>query len=342
MLIVQKYHSIHEIEPEFIPSVELLLQEEIPHFESLIKKHDEAPVGHVFTYFLFFGPTQNTPVGFAQLSLKPLPWEELLPWYQKLKFWNKDHLHWKQVSWGVSEGCAGLCVFDQRFSRSGKEKVQELIKEYEQRQDILAEEIFCLKGLQDFCPELGGEIKSSKEFYVLEPLTKAFKTYQDYTASLVPEVQKIIKESWRELHRNGEIQLGDYPSPLETPKTLPIDGAVLEKWAQWGGHVLTFEKELKILGCLLVLKGKNGNVFFEPFPFEPEGGALVSDDLYTQYALLKFFEMPEARKCHLFKAGKKFMYEEKEDLTFFLSQGMQAKTIVQHFQSRLPRFTKPL
>jgi hypothetical protein len=342
MLIVQKYHSIHEIEPEFIPNIELLLQEEVPNFETLIRKHDEAPAGHVFTYFLFFGPTQNSPVGFAQLCLKPLPWQDLLPWYQKLKFWNKDHLHWKQVSWSVGEGCGGLCVFDQRFSRSGKEKVQELIKEYEQRSDVLAEEIFSIKGLQDFSLQLGGEVSSAKEFYVLDPLSKGFKSYQDYTGSLSPEVQKIIKESWKELYKNGEIKLGDYPSPLETPKTLPIESSILEKWAQWGGQVLTFERELKILGCLLVLKGKNGNVFFEPFPFEPEGDALVSDDLYTQYALLKFFEMPEARKCHLLKSGKKFMYDDREDLSFFLSQGMQAKTIVHQFQSRLQNFSAPL
>lgn len=54
-----------------------------------------------------------------------------------------------------------------------------------------------------------------------------------------------------------------------------------------------FEKDLEVLGCLLVLKGKNGNVFFEPFPFEPEGAALVRDELYTQYALLKFLKCLE-------------------------------------------------
>ena len=342
MLIVQKYHSIHEIEPEFIPNIELLLQEEIPNFNVLVKKHDEAPAGHVFTYFLFFGPTQNSPIGFAQLSLKPLPYNTLVPWYRKLKFWDKDYQQWKQVSWSVGEGCGGLCVFDSRYSRSGREKVQELIKEYEKRSDILAEEIFYLKGLQDFSINMGTEHNSSREFYVLEPLTKAFRSYQDYTASLSPEIQKTIKESWKDLYRSGEVKLGDYPSPLETSTTLPIESSLLDKWAAWGGQILTFEKDLAILGCILVLKGKNGNVFFEPFPFEPEGDVLVSDDLYAQYALLKFFEMPEARKCHLLKSGKKFVFEEKEDFTFFQSQGMQIKTILQQFQSRLKRFTAPL
>lgn len=342
MLMVQKFHSIHEIDPEFIQNIENLLQEDVASFDILVQRHDGAPEGHVFTYFLFFGPTQNAPIGFAQLCLKPVPSRELLPWHKKLKFWDKDHLHWKQSTWEIGDGSSGLCVFDAKFSRSGKEKVQELIKEYNDRPDIMAQELYCLKGLQDFTYGWNSENKWQKEAYVLEPLPKAFKTYQDYMESLDPEVKKIVKQSWKELHKKGKIELGDYPSPLETPKTLPIPSEQLEIWSKWGAQVLTFEKDLKILGCLLVLKGKNGNVFFEPIPFEPEGEALVSDELYTQYALLKFFEMPEARKCHLMKFGSKLVFEDKDDLKFFQSQGFQLKTVVRTFQSRLPELTKPL
>lgn len=340
MLLVQKYHSIHEIDPEFIPAIELLLQEDVASFATLIQRHDDAPEGCVFTYFLFFGPTQNTPIGFAQLALKKVP--DLLPWHKKLKFWNKDHLSWKQVTWQIGDGSSGLCVFDPKFTRSGKEKVLELIKEYEQRPDIMGEEIYCLKGLQDYPISWNSEIKWSKEAYVLDPLPKAFKTYQDYLNSLEKDVKNLIKESWKELHKKSEIHLGDYPSPLDTPKTLPIPTAQLETWAKWGAQVLTFEKDLKVLGCLLVLKGKNGNVFFEPYPFEPEAESLVHDELYTQYALIKFFEMPEARKCHLMKFGSKLVFEDKEDLKFFQSQGFQLKTVVRQFQSRLPELTAPL
>lgn len=342
MLIVQKFHSIHEIDPEFIPNIELLLQEDVASFDTLVQRHDGAPEGHVFTYFLFFGPTQNAPVGFAQLCLKPVPAAEILPWYKKMKFWDDSRHHWKQITWQVGDGSSGLCVFDPKYARSGKEKIQEIIREYEAREDIVAEELFCLKGLQDYSIGWNEETRWSKEAYVLEPLTKAYKTYQDYLGSLDPEVTKYFKQSWKELHKKAQIELGDYLSPLETPKTLPIPAEQLETWAKWGAQVLTFEKDLKILGCLLVLKGKNGNVFFEPFPFEPEGEALVSDELYTQYALLKFFEMPEARKCHLMKFGSKLVFEDKEDLKFFQSQGFQLKTVIRTFQSRLKELTRPL
>lgn len=338
--MVQKYHSIHEIDPEFIPSIETLLQEDVASWATLIQRHDDAPEGCVFTYFLFFGPTQNTPIGFAQLSLKPLP--DLLPWHKKLAFWNKERLSWKQLTWQIGDGSSGLCVFDPKYARSGKEKVLELIKEYEMRPDIMGEQIYCLKGLQDYPISWNAENKWSKEAYVLDPLPKAFKTYQDYLNSLEVDVRNNIKESWRDLHKKSQIDLGDYPSPLETPKTLPIPAAQLEIWAKWGAQVLTFEKDLKVLGCLLVLRGKNGNVFFEPYPFEPENESLVHDELYTQYALIKFFEMPEARKCHLMKFGSKLVFEDKEDLKFFQSQGFQLKTVVRQFQSRLKELVHPI
>lgn len=341
MLMVQKFHSIHEIDPEFIPNIEVLLQEEVPSFKTLVERHDGAPEGHVFTYFLFFGPTQNTPVGFAQLCLKPVR-EEFVPLSNKMKFWNKDHLHWKQVTWKIGDGSSGLCVFDPKYARSGKDKIQELINEYENRQEVKAEEIFRIKGFQDYRSSWNAENSWSKEIYVLEPLTKVCKTYKDYLEGLPQKMSELIKKSWKELHGHQNIKLGDYLSPMETPNTLPIPQEQFEVWSKWGAQVLTFEDDLKVLGCLLVLTGKNGNVFFEPFPFEPEENSIVKDHLYTQYALLKFFEMPEARKCHLMKFGSKLVFEEKEDLNFFESQGFQLKTVIREFKSYLSDLKNPL
>lgn len=345
MLIVQKFHSIHDIDPEFIPSLELLLQEDVPSFKGLVEKHDNAPAGDVFTYFLFFGPTQNSPIGFAQLCIRSLPSHQLIGWGKKIfKFWDKDHLHWKQLTWKVGDGNSGLFVFDPRFARSGKEKIQEIIWEYEARPEIKTQEVYSIKGLQDYqsswseCPH-----HWSKDRFVLEPLAKSSKTYQDYLATLSKDVSTLIKQSWKDLHHKSRVELGDYPSAKETPQTFPVDEKVLKVWDELGAQILTFEKDLKVLGCLLILKGKNGNVFFEPFPFEPQGEEpIVSDELYTQYALLKFFEMPEARKCHMLKFGTKLVFDEKEDLKFFQEQGFKFKTISQNFSSRLANVTKPL
>lgn len=342
MLLVQKFHSIHEIDTEFVANVEVLLQEEVANFDMLVHKHDKAPSTDVFTYFLFFGPTQNAPVGFAQLSLRQIPSNNYRPFIDKLKFWNKDHLHWKQVTWKMSDGTNGLCAFDPRYARSGKEKIQELIKEYEARPDVLAYQMFSLKGFQDFQVSWTEGTKWTKECYILEPFTKAFKTYQDYVDQLAPEIKKQIKSSWKALHKNNEIKMGDYPSIAEAPKSIPLKPEELKMWEKWGAQVLTFEKGEQILGCLFVLKGKNGNLFFEPFLFEAEGNAQVNEELYTQYALLKFFEMPDSRKCHLMKHGSKIVFEDKTDLDFFQHQGFSMKTITQSFHSRLKGMERPV
>ena len=344
MLIVQKFHSIHEIDQEFIPSLEILLQEDAPSFDSLKEKHDSAPADAVFTYFLFFGPTQNTPIGFAQLALRTLPGKELVPWWKRFfLFWKKDHLHWKQITWKVGDGNSGLFVFDPRYARSGREKVQEIIKEYETRIEIQSQEFFYIKGLQDFKSSWTPIVEQQKDRYVLEPMVKSVKTYQEYLNSLSAQTHQFIKSSWRDMHVKNQVELGDYPNPKDTPTTFPVEEKLLQRWEKLGAQILTFEKDLKVLGCLVMLKGKNGNIFFEPFPFEPQGEeTIVPDELYTQYALIKFFEMPEARKCHLLKFGSKLVFEEKEDLKFFQEQNFQFKTLSHQYLSQMPQLTRPL
>lgn len=341
MILVQKYHSIHDIEPEFIPNLELLLQDEVPNFQILIERHDKAPETDVFTFFLFFAPTQNTPIGFSQLCLRKLSGPDLIPWHKKICFWNKDHEHWKELIWKVSDGNCGMSVFDAKYARSCRDKLQEIVKDYETREDIKAEQFYFLKGLQDYKSTWSAPIWN-KETYVLEPLVKAYKTYPDYLAGLEKSVQNHIMQNWKNLHREGKIEMGDYPRPSEAPHTIPVPEATLEQWEKMGAHILTFEKDLKILGCLLMITGPNGNVFFEPFPFEPEGEAIVGDELYTQYALLKFFDSQTLRKCHLMKFGSKLSFDDKKDLHFFLEQGFQMKTVMQTFHSKLDVLSRPV
>jgi len=342
MLIVQQFHSVHEIDPEFILSLENLLQEDFPHFDFLKDFQDSAPKGDLFTYFLFFGPTQNSPIGFAQLIHRPLPTNKLISLSQKLSFWNKDYLLWKELIWKIGAGTNGFYVFDPRYQKSGKEKMAEILKEYEKRDGVKAQLITMVKGLQDFKSQWIQTQFSMKERFVLEPLMKAYTTYQEYVTSLDSKVQKQIKESWKKLHKQDVIQLGDYSMATETPPTLPIPEETLKRWEKWKATVLTFEKDLKILGCLLVITGKNGNIFFEPIPFEPQESPIVPDELYTQYALLKFFEMPEARKCHMMKFGQKLIFDDKEDLKFFQIQNFQSKTIQESFYSTLEKLNAPV
>jgi hypothetical protein len=341
MLIVQEFNSLHDIDPEFIPALELLLKEEVPNFHFIERAQDIAPEGDLFTYFLFFGPTQNTPIGFGQVCLRKVPWENYLSFWQrlwkKICFWNKDHEHWKEAIWNVFGGNSGVCLFDAKFARTGYEKMQSLIHEYEKRTDIVAHDIHDIKGLQNF--KLKDLTPTNlRARHVLEALPKNAKSYQDYLGNLPKEAQKEIKAEWKKL---GSVNVGDYPLPAKDLE-VPFSADELSLWESWGATLLTFEQEKKILGCILMVPGKDGNYFFEPYPFEPENHAVVSDQMYIQYALLKFHEVKEARRCHIMKGGTKLTFTDKTELDDFLHQGFQTKEVSEVFYSRLEGFVAPL
>ncbi len=340
MIIVQKFHSLHEIDPEFIPSIELLLKEEVPNFHFIERAQDGSPETDLYTYFVFFGPTQNTPIGFGQVCLRKVPSENFLTFGQKMAFWNKDHTHWRQAIWNVFGGNSGVCLFQSKFSRSGLEKMQEIIFDYETRKDIVAQDIHLLNGVQNFKLKNSSPILS-RQRYVLESLPKDAKTYQDYLSQLKPDTQKELKAEWKKIVDAGGVNVGDYPLPVEN-KEFPFSKEELALWASWGATILTFEKEKKILGCLLMVPGLEGNTFFEPFPFEPGGNAVVSDQMYIQYALLKFHDMKEARRCHILKGGAKLTFTDKEELPFFTRMGFHTKEISEVFYSKLEGLTVPV
>lgn len=339
--MVQQYHSIHEIDPEFIPSIEVLLEEEIPHFDVLVRKHDLAPEKEMFTYYLFFGASHNMPVGLAHVALKFLD-VDCRTFSQKLKFWNKDHTHWKQLDWNLPGTSIGLSVFNQKAGVSSHKKILDILSGYLSREDIVAFNIYTPKHSPETPLLAEPKHQLQKDHYHLLPLTKTVNSYQEYLATLEKESQKEITRQWKQLHKAHHIELGEYPIIADAPKELPFDQSLLDFWLSIGAQLLTFNKDGKILGCLLMMEGKNGNFFFEPYPFESAHDALVSDLLYIQYAIFKFFEFPHSRKCHILKGFNKLVFEEKEDLAFFADQGFSYKHMVQTFVSKLEKLEKPV
>jgi hypothetical protein len=340
MIIVQKFHSLHEIDPEFIPSIEMLLKEEVPNFHFIERAQDGSPLTDLYTYFLFFGPTQNTPIGFGQVCLRSVPSAPLLSFGQKLCFWKKEHLHWREAIWNVFGGNSGVCLFDPKFTRNGSEKMQEVIHEYESRGDIVAHDIHLLKGLQNYKLKNSQAVKTRSR-YVLESLPKSAKTYADYLDALSPETRKEIKTEWKRLADAGNVNMGDFALPAPELE-LPFTQEEINLWTTWKVTILTFEREKKILGCILMIPGKDGNFFFEPFPFEAADEATVSDQTYIQYALLKFHDVEKARRCHIMKSGAKLTFTEKKDLEYFTLQGFQTKEVSEIFYSRLEGLTDPI
>ncbi len=339
MIIVQKFHSLHDIDPEFIPNLEMLLKEEVPNFHFIEKAQDGSPETDLYTYFLFFGPTQNTPIGFGQVCLRSVHSDKYLSLGEKLKFWKKEHLNWRQAIWNVFGGNSGVSLFDPKFARSGMEKMQEIIQDYELRSDIVAHDIHILKGFQNYKLKNAQPVLT-RQRHVLESLPKSAKSYEDYLAGLALETKNEIKAEWKKL-RADNLDVGDYPLPAED-LVIPFTKEELSLWEKWKATILTFEKNKKILGCVLMVPGKDGNYFFEPFPLESSENSTVSDQMYIQYALLKFHDIKDARRCHIFKSGAKLTFGDKKELEFFTQQGFQTKEVSEVFYSRLEAMTAPV
>jgi len=173
----------------------------------------------------------------------------------------------------------------------------------------------------------------------LGPYQRDCKTYQDYLSTLPKDISLEIKQNWKNLHKNLNIKLGDYLNINEAPN-LPIDDKIKAKILKLNSQILTFELDGKALGCLIMTKGKNGNFFFEPFVFETNPEPLIPEVLYSQYALLKFFEFPEARKCHLLRNNAKIVFDHKDDSLQFELQSFKVFELEQTFSSRLKRLEK--
>jgi hypothetical protein len=339
MLIVQKFHSLKEIDGEFIPAIELLMTDHWVDFNAWLAAEAASPADVTFNYWLFFGPTQNSPVGIAQVSLKKLEVETLLPWWKKLtRLWDKSLDHWKRATWQLALGIDGPAVFDPRFARTGFEKLQELFKEVEAREDVMAVTVLRTSDKSaPAAPSKWSEIHQTKEtsWQMLKAWTRSHRHYQDYLADLAPEMGRQIQVAWKTLHKEHQITLGDYPT-LESRQDLLIHCPDLDEThiAGFPGGLLTFQKDGVLLGFVHYRAGLGGTLFAEPVPLEISGQELVSDMMYVQYALLKAHENEQARRVIIIRQGAPFRLSDQSEEGFFKDQGFGINLVHEHSWSR--------
>lgn len=335
MLLTQKFHSLNEIDPEFISALEQLLHEEWPDFNTWKLFEQNSPPEDTYIYWLFFGPTQNTPVGATQVRLRKLNPEKTNPWWMKVgKMFGMKPADHRMAVWEMGSSSDGPAVFDARFARSGREKFWKLHHEVEVRSEVLVESIVLPQGWgtpKPAWPEVAQEKRDS--WQALRPFEKKHKLYQDYLGGL--ENRADIQAGWRKLHE-GNIKLGDFPtlnSREELAKECPQ--ADLRQFEKFPGGLLTFQHEGKLLGAVHYQKGQAGTWFFEPVPLETQGEEIVGDLLYVQYALLKWHEISEARKLVINRHGRPLHLKVPAEEQFFTSQGFTTRVMEELTWSRV-------
>jgi hypothetical protein len=330
MLLTQKFHSLNEIDPEFIPAIEQLMHEHCVDFAAWKTLEKETPADETFNYWLFFGPTQNSPVGIAQVAFKKLNTDQYLPWWKKISgVFDKNLSKWKLARWQLCDGADGSALFDQRFARTGKEKLNELFKELEARDDVMAMSITTPHAISPYRPQwLEIPHENKAQWLALVPLERKSRDYQYYLSALPAEDGKTIRDSWKKLHKDSQVIIGDFPT-IESRSELyqfcsETDKAALEKF---NGGLLTFQKGNQLLGVIHYQEGQQGTFFIEPMPFEAQGEEIVGDNLYVQYGILKAHEISQVRKIIVCRQGRPLRLENNGEAQFFRQQGFITKDV---------------
>ncbi len=331
MLLTQKFHSLAEIDPEFVSSLELLLHEEWPDFQAWLENEKLSPAEDTYTYWLFFGPTQNAPVGVAQLCLKKLDGSLHQPWWKRAAgvFGVKpDDV--RLAVWSLASGGDGPALFDPRFAKSGREKLIGLVKETGAREDVMAISVALPSGWtapprpdwENMPPE------RRESWQSLRPLERRHKTYQDYLAGLAPDAANEIQRRWKRLHKDSGVSLGDYATPASRAELLKeCPQAPADVIDALPGGLLTFQKNGELLGLVHYLEGQANTWFFEPLPLEAQGDETVEDQTYVQYAILKWHEMQGARKLVITRQARPLRLSGPDEALFFTSQGFPVREV---------------
>lgn len=295
MIITQKYNSATEIDPEFIPDLEVLLSDCVPSFEMIKRYETNAPENTHFAYYLFFGQKTNAPIGFAQIKIHQQERPSTKSFLDRLtkKKEQKAALEWSMPG-SLKEGL----VFDPQYIQHACPKAIDIFKEYQERDDVEAQQILfssAYEGLTQAQPD-----QELESFSIAETLVKNRDSYQDYISHLPKEVSKEIKEGWKSVRK---LSLSEYDHFKEafayksqgseqyrTLKRMEPIATYLELDCPM--EFLTIENDDEVLALTVFFEGKNGNAFYDVI--FSQGNEATSH----QMAIMRFFEREHLYRLH--------------------------------------------
>lgn len=294
MIITQKYHSSSEIDSEFIGSLEELLQDQIPSFEWIKIKEKAAAENVHFTYFLFFGKTRNSPIGYAQVSIVN---EETEKAVLGSLFKKKERI--KKVCWSAPTATEEGVVFDPAFLKGGLVKTLQIFEEYSKRKEI----VFQSAKLSDLCLDHSTLNKKlpDKKRKIANCLVKNKSNYKEYLEGLSSAERLKVERLWKEVYRNKSYRIGEYEHfkecfeykkrGSEQYKQSRKNGQ-LKAFADQADLFLTFESPDEVFAIVFLFYGASGHIFFKPWAIEAD----VKTEILVQTAIMRFFEEENSAK----------------------------------------------
>jgi hypothetical protein len=305
MIITQKYNSAFDIDAEFIPSLEKLLSNCIPSFE-LIKNYEKsADEDTSFTYYLFFGNTTNAPVGFAQLELKK---GKTIKKTFMSKLFKKDLLAVQNesiIKWSIPGSLREGIIFEPMYVKHACEKTKKIFNKLFERKDVSSQNlIYCDAYLE--MNKLSDTWKSNSINHCIpETLVKNRSSYEEFVQKLPSEIQSKIKNSWKQIHKELNLKMGDFTNFKESFQYKSKGSSQykelkkhpkIEKYIKLEENInfLTLESDQEVMAFIIFIKGKGINSFYDTLILNDN----VTEIMTHQIAILKFYEMIECNRLH--------------------------------------------
>lgn len=267
-MLVQKYHSVHEIDEEFLPGIEDLLEGELSSFEEFAYWSKKAPENVHYNIFLFFNPVKNTPVGLAMLQMIKIEDAKKSIFRLKPKSEQKIYLNWK------IPGLTGRGIlYHPLFEEEVMAEFLKVKEKFESRENVIHEEIVTdsevlvksLKGSHQIYPSHSSHVPLVKVHAKVEDYFQM--TGQNYEAcferivSFMKEnkINVVPGESIKDIFRNipgGKdlyLELKDHPKLKFSKKA--------------NAYYIGLIKEESVLSILSFIEGKNDFLYHDLIAF---------------------------------------------------------------------------
>ena len=307
MIFTQTFNTAHDIDPEFIPSLEKLLSNNVPDFDHILNYEKDSQDDLRFNYILFFGNKTNAPIGFAQIEIEKgiEPKRSFLDSLLNKSKATPEETIEKKVRWKIPGTSKEGIVFAPEYSKYGVIKAYEIYDNYIAREDIHSQEL-CISTAYDEMENLTKETFTHKKHYEqVDCLVKNCGNYLEYLSGLDTEVQKEIKVNWKKIHKSEQLKIGEYKNfkeIFEYKENGPAQYRGLKshpkalKYVKNQSNVtyLTLENADEVKAIIFYLKGSAHHSFYEILPIDEK----LPKTIFHQQAILNFFEDSGSDRLH--------------------------------------------
>lgn len=301
MIFVDFFSSSDQLEREFYPHLNQLTAQEYP-----LIRYDQLTQGHSQpSYYLYFNSSQNMPVGLTttrELEIK-LPKTTFKRAQSFLVFMGRS----------LGHGKSGLFI-DARFESECQKRYQDIVR------NALANDKFDGFILDEsILPESELSIFHRKTVFTdFSPLFYvSYRHYSGYLKGLKPQSARKVQKLWNSL-KEKKFLMGEYPSfgqsNLAGRMRLTPEQKLTLGIGQESG-VLTFEKDNKLEGIILLFQGQE-NTLFVSFAYV---GKNIDILLYFQYAILYSLELNEIQRVRFMLSPEQSLLINQELQHFSIS-----------------------